>query len=189
MSTTDPYKLFFLLLGCKPAGRHTEQHDVFFGIATSLNELLPQIKDFWPEANEKIHIDSWRELTAIDGYRVSVIPKRSSASSPKLFFLNLGGYKPNDLEEYHYKLFSVASNKGEAVQRAKKTAFYLHTGFAGATSHIDDKYGVDVDDIYEIADVLPPPIKEQFTLLIEKADGELKEDELHIGYLKLSTLV
>jgi hypothetical protein len=182
------HKLFFLLLGCKPAGRNTEQHDVFFGIAPSLNGLRTQIKDFWPEANEKIHIDSWRELSSVEGYRVTVVPKGKTLPGPKLFFLNLGGYKPNDLEEYHYKLFSVADNKGEAVQQAKRTAFYLHTGFDGATSHIDDRYGVDVDDVYEIADILPTAIKDQFSLLIEKATGELKEDELHIGYLKLSTL-
>ncbi|MGN6440105.1 MAG: DUF1543 domain-containing protein [Agriterribacter sp.] len=32
-----------LLLGCKPAGRHTEQHDVFFGIGASLKDLIPDI--------------------------------------------------------------------------------------------------------------------------------------------------
>ena len=49
-------KLFMLLLGCKPPGRHVEQHDVFFGIAGSLDELIPEIKAFWPET-DKIHID------------------------------------------------------------------------------------------------------------------------------------
>lgn len=183
-------KLFFLLLGCKPAGRNTEQHDVFFGIGNSLNDLLPQIKSFWPEANERLHIDSWREVTAVNGYQIKIVPKEEASvnSSTKLFFLNLGGYKPNDLEEYHYKLLSVASDKGQAIQQAKQTAFYLHVGFAGATSHIDDKYGVDVDDVYEIADILSPALKERFAVVMEKANEELKEDELHIGYLKLSTL-
>jgi len=39
-------KLFMLLLGCKPPGRHTEQHDVFFGIARSLRDLVPEIQAF-----------------------------------------------------------------------------------------------------------------------------------------------
>jgi hypothetical protein len=179
-------KLFLLILGCKPEARNTEQHDTFFGIGNSLADLLPQIKQFWP--GTKIHIDSWREVTAVDGFTITVIPKAEQVTENKLFFLNLGGYKPNDLEEYHYKLLSVADTKSAAIQSAKQTAFYLHTGFKGATSHIDDKYGVDVDDVYEIADILPPAIKNQYSLSIEKKIDSLPDDELHIGYVKLTSL-
>lgn len=180
-------KLFLLILGCVPAGRNTEQHDTFFGIGNSLAELLPQIKQFWTDGG-KIHIDSWREVTMVDGFSIQVVPKSEVRSEHKLYFLNLGGYKPNDLEEYHYKLLAVADTKTVAIQSAKQTAFYLHTGFKGATSHIDDKYGVDVDDVHEIADILPRDIRSKYSLLIEKKTGILPEDELHIGYVKLSSL-
>jgi hypothetical protein len=181
--------LYLLILGCKPQCRHTEQHDVFFGIGNSLVNLLPQIEAFWPDAG-KIHIDSWRKVTVVDDYEISVVPKENATASPhKLFFLNLGGYKPNDLEEYHYKLLVVANDKGEAITKAKQTAFYKHTSIAGnATSHIDDKYGVDVDDIYEIEDILPSTLKEKYTIVITKATSEVKEDGLNIGYLKLSSI-
>lgn len=178
-------KLFLIVLGCTPPGRNTEQHDIFFGIAPSLNALKPDIESFWPEAG-KIHIDSWREVTSVDGYTISIEPRSDAAASHKLFFINLGGYKPNDLEEYHYKLLAVAPDKGKAIDQAKQTAFYKHYGFAGATSHIDDKYGVDVDDIYEIADILPKSMKEKYQVKI--SPGASAEDELHIGYLKLSKL-
>ncbi|MFV8358664.1 DUF1543 domain-containing protein, partial [Flavobacterium sp. XS1P32] len=49
-------KLYMLMLGCTPAGRLTEQHDIFFGIGKSLKDLIPQIKNFWPEAKGKLHI-------------------------------------------------------------------------------------------------------------------------------------
>jgi Domain of Unknown Function (DUF1543) len=180
-------KLFFLILGCKPKDRLTEQHDVFFGVGNNINELLPAIKNSWPDA--KLHIDSWRELTSVDGFRLTIVPKQEqTADGNKLFFLNLGGYKPGDMEEYHYKLFCVAANKGEAVTRSKNTAFYRHTGFAGATSHIDDRYGIDVDDIYEIEDILSKEIKEQYSILIEPPVEKIPDDELHIGYVKLSLL-
>jgi hypothetical protein len=81
----------------------------------------------------------------------------------------------------------VAANKAEAITSAKQTAFYLHTGFKGATSHIDDKYGVDVDDIHEIREVLPKSLKEKYAVVIEPATI-MSTDELHIGYLKLSSL-
>ena len=182
-------KLFLLILGCRPKGRNTEQHDTFFGIGNSLKDLLSQIKQFWPGAG-LVHIDSWREITSVNGYSVKVIPRpqQEELNENKLFFLNLGGYKPQDLEEYHYKLLAVANTKTAAIQAAKKTAFYLHTGFKGATSHIDDKYGVDVDDVYEIADVLAPALKSKYTLVIEKDADRLPEDEFHIGYVTLRSL-
>ena len=183
-------KLFMLLLGCKPAGRRTEQHDIFFGIGDTLRDLLPDIYAFCPEADQKIHIDSWRAITQVDGYTVQVIPRNKAPQNPaavKLFFLNLGGYKPNDLEEYHYKMLAACADKGLAVQQAKQTAFYLHTGFSGAISHIDDKYGVDVDDVYESDDILPEAAKEKFALLLTPA-LQKAADELHTGYLKLEKL-
>lgn len=183
-------KLFFVLLGCTPQGRNTEQHDVFFGIGDSLNDLVPQFNDFWPEAADRLHIDSWREVTQVNGYSIRIIPKKASAdrSANRLFFLNLGGYKPNDLEEYHYKYLSVAEDKGKAIREVKETAFYKHMGFAGANSHIDDKYGVDVDDVHEINDILPAGLKERYSIFVEPAGLSQVEDEWHIGYVKMSSL-
>jgi Domain of Unknown Function (DUF1543) len=181
-------KLFLLILGCRPKGRNTEQHDTFFGIGNSVSDLLLQIENFWPNGG-KIHIDSWREVTAVNGYAIKVFDKKEAPakSAHKLFFLNLGGYKPADMEEYHYKLLSVANDKAEAISAAKKTAFYLHTGFKGATSHIDDKYGVDVDDVYEIKEILPKELKDKYVIHIQSS-ASLPDDKLHIGYLKLSSL-
>ncbi|HET9056486.1 MAG TPA: DUF1543 domain-containing protein [Chitinophagaceae bacterium] len=186
-------KLFMVLLGCKPQGRNTEQHDIFFGIGDSLRDMVPQIEAFWKDAG-KIHIDCWREVTTVDGYSITIksrttpIPP-SSSTDEKLFFINLGGYKENDFEEYHYKMLRIAREKGKAIQDAMQTAFYKHMSFKGAESHIDDKYGVDVDDIYEIQDILSPELKEQYKICVEKGTGNIMEDELHPGYTKISDLV
>ena len=178
--------LFMMLVGCKPEGRHTEQHDVFFGIAENMTSLVLQLELFWPEANGKMHIDAWREVTIVNNYKIEVISRQAADSySARLFFLNLGGYKPEEFEEYHYKLLVACNNKGEAVQSAKQTAFYKHTGFEGAVSHIDDRYGVDVDDVYEIEDILPADAKEKYTLRLVESSNNY-QDEWHIGYFKLS---
>ena len=66
-------KLYMLLLGSKAPKRNVEQHDYFFGIANSLKELVPQIKAFWPEAGNSIHVDGWREVNNVDGYQVKVV--------------------------------------------------------------------------------------------------------------------
>lgn len=178
-----------ILLGCTPPGRHTEQHDMFFAIGSSLKDTIPGILDFWPEADGKIHIDAWREVTEVDGFSVQVVEKDAAdAGDPgKLFFLNLGGYKRNEFDELHYKMLLIGENKAAAIKQAKETAFYIHNGFEGAPSHVDDKYGVDVDDIFEIEDVLSAEIKQKFKLLITPAEGAAR-DEIHLGYLPLQKL-
>lgn len=182
-------KLFMLLLGSKAPKRNVEQHDYFFGIANSLKELVPQIKAFWPEAGNSIHVDGWREVTNVDGYKVEVI-LRTDATTPserKLFFINLGGYQSNKLEEQHYTVLTVQDNRANAVQDAKKTVFFKTNSIKGANSHIDEKYGIDVDDIYRIEDILEPHQKEKYHISIELG-SELQTDEIHLGYFKLDKL-
>jgi len=175
-----------LLIGCTPPGRHIEQHDVFFGIGETLNELVPAVKQFWPGDN-RLHFDAWREVNTVNGCKVQIVSKEESAqkSSYKLFFINLGGYKQNEFEEFHYKMITAVADKAEAINIAKQTAFFRHTGFKGATSHVDDKYGVDVDEVYEIADILSKDTKEKYSITITPEDN-LQEDEIHLGYFKLS---
>ena len=177
------------LLGCKPLGRNTEQHDLFFGIGESLSDIKQDLLNFWKEADGKIHIDGWREVQWVDGYKVEVVAKENDHTSQpeRLFFINLGGYKENEFEEFHYKIVTVAADKGVAVQKAKQTAFYKHTGFEGAVSHVDDKYGIDVDDLYEIQDILPSHLKDKYRIQITRAESA-QEDELHLGYLKLEKI-
>lgn len=182
-------KLFMILLGATPQGRNIEQHDIFFGIATSVNDLLPEMKAFWPEAKDKIHIDAYRVVNKVGAYKVEVIAKADEVKKDitSLFFLNLGGYKKDEFEELHYKMLVVANQKALAIKEAKETAFYKHTGFKGATSHIDDKFGVDVDDIFEIKDILSLATRNKYALKFSQ-DDELREDELILGYIPFSKL-
>lgn len=183
-------KLFMVIIGCKPDGRFTEQHDVFFGIADSLSALIPQMNAFWPDANGRIHIDAWREIKNVDDHVVEIAEKKDviiNDDETKLFFINLGGYKENEFEEYHYKIVTAAKDKGEAVRKSKQTAFYKHCGFKGAESHIDDKYGIDVDDLYQVEDILPAEVKNKYSISLS-ATKNPEPDILHIGYVKIDKL-
>ncbi len=178
------YKLYMVLIGCLPAGRHTEQHDVFFSIGKSIRDILPAAMAFWPEAKGTLHLDAWREVTLVNGYAIEVLEEAGFTNAHQLFFINLGGYKRDEFEEFHYKMLVAAPGKGEAVMQSKQTAFFRHTGFKGANAHIDDKYGVDVDDIYDIRDILPPAVTQHFSLKITEAAPGMLQDELHLGYFK-----
>lgn len=173
-----------ILLGCKPPGRHVEQHDFFFGIADSLKDLADEMQAFWPEAQGKIHIDGWREVNTVEGHRVNIIPKQEASSqSKKLFFINLGGYQPNRFEEQHYVILTAKDDSASALRDAKSTLFFQDSN----SSHVDDKYGIDVDDIYQIEDILAPDFKEYYQIELVPAVN-LVEDEIHLGYLKISLL-
>lgn len=182
-------KLFMLLLGSKAPARNVEQHDYFFGIAVSLKELVPEIKAFWPEAGDSIHLDGWREVNRVQGYRIRVSVKDGTTdpSLHQLFFINLGGYQSNILEEQHYIVLTVQENRAIAVNEAKKTSFFKSNSIKGARSHIDEKYGIDVDDIYQIEEILSPAHKDRYQIEITPS-AELPEDEIHLGYFKLDKL-
>ncbi len=187
----DGLKLFMVLAGCRPPGRNTEQHDIFFGIGKHIRDILPDLFLFWPEAKTKIHLDAWREVTAVDGHNISVKEKGMLSATPKsnfkLYFINLGGYKTGEFEEFHYKMLTVAETRSIAIANSKQTAFYKHTGLKGAPSHIDDKFGIDVDDIAEIKDILPARFKKLYT--IEISPGNVTTpDELHLGYMPVNKL-
>lgn len=183
-------KLYLLLLGAEAPGRVVEQHDYFFGIAESLAALVPDVKTFWPEAGGSLHIDGWREVTRVDDYAVRVVSHNDENPSPgcKLFFLNLGGYTTGKLEEQHYTVLTVQSDRLKAVQAAKKSLFFKTNSLKGiATAHIDEKYGVDVDSVHHIEDLISPALKAKYRIIFEHRT-DAPEDEIHLGYFKLDKL-
>ena len=112
-------KLFYIIIGCTPKGRHTEQHDVFFGIAENIRDLVPEIINFWPEAKGKLHVDAYREVNFVNGYQVEVVEKSKKSTAETLFFFNLGGYLPDVLQEYHKQVLVVEKSLSEATKKVK----------------------------------------------------------------------
>jgi hypothetical protein len=181
--------LYQILIGSKPKGRHTEQHDMYFGFAQELKDMVPALKKFWPEAADNMHIDAYMRVTKVEDYAVSIVPKIDQASNEvQLFFINLGGYKQSEFNEYHYPFLVVAADKAEAIKKATQTAFYKHVGFAGAPSHIDDKYGVDVDDAYSLEEILCDDDKAKYSIVLTKTDNTHDNALMSLGYHILSKI-
>lgn len=181
-----------VLLGSKAPARTVEQHDYFFGIAAELRDLVPQMQAFWPEAGNSLHIDGWREVNFVEGFKVRVVPKTNAHTDAglRLFFINLGGYQAGKLEEQHYNLLTVKEDRMGALSASKLTPFFKQATIAkvkGANAHIDEKYGIDVDDVYRIEDVLSAEEKRSYHIEILPAE-DLSEDEVYLGYFKLNKL-
>ena len=190
--------LYMVQLGGRPKGRLIEQHDIFFGVANQVNELIADINNHWPEVKNKWHIDSYRAITRVDNYTIRLVESSQQVENTndlKLFFINLGGYQQGSFEEFHYKLLIVATNQAEAVKQAKQSQFYKRFTFKdkssafNAASHIDDKFEVDIDDIYNVNDLISniKIIIEPLARALDEAIDEV-EDKEYVGYLSIKNL-
>ena len=189
--------LFMVQLGGRPKGRLIEQHDIFFGVAKQVSELIDDINQHWPEVKNKWHIDSYRAISKVDNYAIKLVESSSQAESAndlKLFFINLGGYQQGSFEEFHYKLLIVAATQADAIKQAKQSKFYKQFTFKdkdspfNAASHIDDKFEVDIDNIYNVNDLIS-----NVRLLIEPMANDSHElvnadDKEYVGYLSIKNL-
>ncbi|WP_440055150.1 DUF1543 domain-containing protein [Pseudoalteromonas sp. T1lg65] len=140
-------KLFIVYLGGRIQGCHIEMHDVRFVVANSIEETYPKLKQQWVGDKNNVHMDSYTIIEHADGYAIELV-EEPVIQSQKLFFVNLGGYKPGSLAEIHdFDLF-VASSADEAKERAKAK---LLNGYSHI--HKDDLH--DVDDCF-VVDLIDP---------------------------------
>ena len=190
--------LYMIQLGGRPKGRLIEQHDIFFGVANQVNELIADINNHWPEVKNKWHIDSYRAISKVDNYAIKLVESNiqtECANDLKLFFINLGGYQQGSFEEFHYKLLIVADSQADAVKQAKQSEFYKQFTFKdkaspfNAASHIDDKFEVDIDDIYNVNDLISNVkiIIEPLARALDKSINVI-EDKKYVGYLSIKNL-
>ena len=209
-------KLFMLKIGARPQGRLIEQHDVMFVIANSLSETIESVNQHWPAVKNNWHLDAWREVKRVGDYQILLskeslskdglskdkaladdrVDNKLDSQGKQLYFVNLGGYLPGQFEEFHYKTLVVAETLGKATAQVKKTALDQDYTFdnvdtansGGATSHVDDKHQLDLDDIHCVADLLPKDVALTIQPLTEDEKNQLPDDALHIGYLSLKQI-
>lgn len=200
-------QLLMLKIGATPPGRLIEQHDVMFVAAKTLGDVLPAVNAAWCEVRGKWHIDAWRTVTRVGDYSVALVCEAvsrqdrqdsapSQPSAPQLFFINLGGYLPNQFDEYHHKLLIVADSRARAIAQAKTSAFYHDYSFINssptisgvATSHVDNQLTLDVDNIHNVQDLLAPNYRLHIRKLTPEQQATLPHDDQHIGYLSLKQL-
>ncbi len=139
-------RLFAVMLGgnCAPRS-NTELHDVVFVAGERIEDTYQDLLAAWFGTPDGLHIDSWWELRAVDGHRVT-LDRDAEPGAARLFFVNLGGYRAGVFAEAHASMFVVAADADAAKARAKAD---LLRGFDEV--HTDDLY--DVDDCLEIGEV------------------------------------
>lgn len=140
-------KLFAVYLGGEAKGATLEVHDVAFVIGPDIKSTFQQLRELWFGTPDSIHIDSWAEITHVDGFKVTLSKKPATDSLNKLYFINVGSYTSTRFGENHYFLFRVFPSEQEAKTKAKAMITAQGDNFA----HTDNIF--EVDSVKEISKV------------------------------------
>lgn len=158
MSKSDEKKLFAIYLGGRADRCNIELHDVVFVVGSSIEETYPLLAKKWFGNLQGFHIDSYVELQNIDGYKIKLTQGPVEADSlKKLYFINLGAYKPGEFTEYHQSAFYVADSAPEAIRRAKSELCQglhtIHKDDVVVLDCVSNPIDFDVDDVLELGEV------------------------------------
>ena len=151
-------KLFAVYLGGRADRCNIELHDVVFVVGSSIEEAFPILSKKWFGNLDQFHIDSYMHLHYVDGFEIHLSKETPTAtSSKKLFFINLGAYKPYEFTEYHQSAFYVSESSPDAVKRAKSELCQgletIHKDDVIVLDSVRTPLDFDVDDILEISAV------------------------------------
>lgn len=114
-------KLFVIYVGGKTPTSLIEVHDIHFAIGETIEDTYDQIRDQWWGTSKSLHLDAWGALTSVENYNVLLKSKPSANDINNLYFINLGGYDPNEFSELHKNIFVIAKSEDEAKHKAKAT--------------------------------------------------------------------
>ena len=162
MGTLEKF-LFLVVVGGRSPKANIELHDVRWVIGSKIEDTFDQLRNDWFGSDNGLHIDSYKKIDSIDGYKINLINKESREpqnkiskkgriSNKKLWFVNIGGYDPNSMQEKHEFGLVVASSFSEAKNKAKSKWL-----IDCKKKHKDDIYVVedftDVDDCEVIKNI------------------------------------
>ncbi len=137
-------KIFAIYIGGRTDTSLIELHDMRFVIADSIEETYPVLKEKWWGKPENLHIDCWGELNSADGHNIT-LKSEPSESENRLYFVNLGGYDPENFTELHKNVFVVVPTESKAKVRALKKILDWK-------SHHKD-YLHDVENVFSLEEV------------------------------------
>lgn len=121
-AATQPPQLFMFYLGGHAGRANIEVHDVQFVACHSVQgcvaEAAPALKAAWFGDPGKLHIDGFQHINWADGHDITLRPQ-PPAGGPRLYFVNVGGYLPQQLAEQHAFGLFAAPDADAAKQKAK----------------------------------------------------------------------
>ena len=118
-----------MVLGGRAKKANIELHDVRWVVGSKIEDTYDTLRKDWFGSPKGLHIDSYKKIKYIDGYRINLIYfekdkidknqliKKNKAKK-HLWFVNIGGYNPTSMQEKHEFGLVTASSKLEAKKIA-----------------------------------------------------------------------
>ena len=130
MKKSENIFLYLVVLGGRANKSNIELHDVRWVIGSRIEDTYDVLRRDWFGTSEGLHIDSYKKINYIDGYKINLINVQNkqiknnkhfdeNTSKKNLWFVNIGGYDPSSMQEKHEFGLVVASDKFEAKNIAK----------------------------------------------------------------------
>lgn len=138
-------QLFIVYLGGSAPKANIELHDIQFVIGETIEDTYKQLRQNWFGTVKGLHLDSYKAIKGADGYKIS-LETTAQKTDKKLYFVNLGGYDKNKLNELHEFALFVASDKIEAKKKALNSLLN-----SGLIKHKDNL--MEVDDCLELSSI------------------------------------
>jgi len=122
--------LYLVVLGGRAQKANIELHDVRWVVGSKIEDTYDSLRNDWFGSPKGLHIDSYKKIKHIDGYKINLINferdkkdakqlLKKNNSKKHLWFVNIGGYHPTSMQEKHEFGFVAASTKLEAKNIAK----------------------------------------------------------------------
>ena len=122
--------LYLVVLGGKAKKANIELHDVRWVVGSKIEDTYETLRRDWFGCPKGLHIDSYKKIKYIDGYKINLIYfekdnidkkqlEKKNKAKKYLWFVNLGGYNPTSMQEKHEFGLVIASTKLEAKNLAK----------------------------------------------------------------------
>jgi hypothetical protein len=111
-------KLFMFYVGGNFRNSNTELHDVRFSVGETVPDCYQDLRAQWWGDPKSLHLDCWGEVAQADGHDVVLVEEQPAAVENRLFFVNLGGYRPDQFAELHRNVLVVAPSEIAAKARA-----------------------------------------------------------------------
>ena len=122
--------LYLVVLGGRAEKANIELHDVRWVVGSKIEDTYDTLRKDWFGSPKGLHIDSYKKIKHIDGYKINLINferdkidakqlVEKSKSKKHLWFVNVGGYNSTSMQEKHEFGLVAASTKLEAKNIAK----------------------------------------------------------------------
>ena len=127
MKKSENIFLYLVVLGGRANKANVELHDVRWVVGSKIEDTYDTLRKDWFGSPKGLHIDSYKKIKYIDGYRINLIYSENKKNNKnnlnknkkQLWVVNLGGYESASMQERHEFGLVVAEDSPEAVKLAK----------------------------------------------------------------------